>query len=248
MKRLTILRAAAARHHEGTAVVVHADTPGIVAAERAKACFTGPGGQCRVSEGLEAERAVRRGAWNKAPPVAVLIGDRRESRLEEGRRAGRVVREAACGPAEAGHCPVAAARVEGAQVWVATFVALIAAVLTPLLFDELSCLTARWDCIPGYPRSDPAFLESDFTRDEARFGYRRRFHAGSKPVPDARVADKISRSSIDRYAYSAVPAEVGLTGVRASCVDGHGSIYVSDDGTLPEIQDGRCPTTLPVLR
>ena len=50
--------------------------------------------------------------------------------------------------------------------------------------SRLECLAKPWDCIPGYPRSAPAFLDADLaSNDYVRRGYRRMFTSACTESP-----------------------------------------------------------------
>jgi hypothetical protein len=101
-------------------------------------------------------------------------------------------------------------------------------------FDELRCLGAPASCLAGY--TGPTLLSRELVSLEPRHGYRRAFRAGPPAPPGSRSA-----SAILRFAYTAVPQHVGLTGNRAFCVDDSGYVRESASGPGALIgADGRC--------
>jgi hypothetical protein len=114
-------------------------------------------------------------------------------------------------------------------------------------FDSrLACLQDPAACIPGYPRNGPTFLDASLTSLQPRGGYTRSFVPG--PPAEGRPAG-VSRSSTRSFAYVAVPAEPGHSGVRGFCGDSSGSVCSTADGRVPRVRpDGTCdPGTCAVL-
>jgi hypothetical protein len=72
--------------------------------------------------------------------------------------------------------------------------------------SRLQCLNAPSTCIPGYAPDAPTFLDSAVTSLQTRSGYKRFLYAG----PPARREDiakaKASPTSVQGFAYVAVPA------------------------------------------
>lgn len=99
-------------------------------------------------------------------------------------------------------------------------------------------------CIPEYPAQAPDFLGADLAAAFVKSGYERTFYPG---LPANGVSPTQSPSSMRSFAYVAVPATLGVTGVRAFCGDSDGGICVMADGVMPEITDGICPNTCPNL-
>jgi hypothetical protein len=107
-------------------------------------------------------------------------------------------------------------------------------------YDELSCLAAPWECVPGYPPEAPAFLAEELTAEVLR-GYRRELQAGPPAAVEGDEAARVSPSSMRSFAYVAVPVEPGRSGHRTFCGESGGVIRYSIDGTMPPGGGGRCP-------
>jgi len=100
-------------------------------------------------------------------------------------------------------------------------------------YDQPRCLVAPERCLPGY--RGPAFLDPVFLKP-VRSGFEWTFHAGrSAPAAEA-SAGRISASSLEGFAVTAVP----LDGRRAVCGDGVGQLCVTRPGEKPVVRDGRC--------
>jgi len=110
------------------------------------------------------------------------------------------------------------------------------------LYDTLPCLAAPATCIPNY--SGPTFIDSTLASASLKSGYRRTFHGGPAP---SQVPSGASPSSIGSYAYVAVPATQGQTGMRAFCGDSSGVIRFTRDGSEPPVTDGSCDQSTPTL-
>lgn len=110
--------------------------------------------------------------------------------------------------------------------------------------DQPRCLVTPSACIPGYAASDLPFLTADSLPLGTRRGYRWSFHPGPRAVPSPGLEGRVSPTSLQGFAWTAVPERFEKTGVRAFCVDGTGAVLYSADGTLPEVRDGRCPPGL----
>ncbi len=82
--------------------------------------------------------------------------------------------------------------------------------------------------IPNYPAVAPEFLGADLGGLIVKAGYDRLWVAQGVPLTIAATVDPLS---VLDYCYSAVPAQLGLTGVRAFMGVGTGSIYMQTDGT-----------------
>jgi len=106
------------------------------------------------------------------------------------------------------------------------------------LYDTPECLGAPVNCIPGYMASGPTFIDTPLSSLAMKNGYTRRFH----PRPAQERTQHQSPSSLEGFAYVAVPASPGQTGVRGFCGDEAGVICYTSDGHMPAISDGRCPT------
>jgi type II secretory pathway pseudopilin PulG len=113
-------------------------------------------------------------------------------------------------------------------------------------YDTLECLGTPAPCLPGY--TGPVFLDSSLAHPSVipKSGYTRKLHLGPPPDPDGPPAK--SPSSVRSYAYVAVPATQGQTGVRAFCGDDRGIICYWTDGVPTEIVDGQCPADCTVIR
>jgi type IV pilus assembly protein PilA len=101
-------------------------------------------------------------------------------------------------------------------------------------FGALECLSAPSSCKANYQGS--TFLEPALARTGLKGGYLRSFHPGP-----ASAASGVARSSLRAWAYVALPAERGRTGVRAFCGDATGRICYTAQGTMPTVVDGVCP-------
>jgi hypothetical protein len=113
-------------------------------------------------------------------------------------------------------------------------------------YDTLECLAAPARCIPGYDKAKPAFLPADLAAAHTKNGYLRTFHAG--PASKGPRSKEMSPSSIATYAYVAVPASPGSTGVRSFCGDGSGRVCAMRDGSMPAVADGVCADSCPDLK
>lgn len=114
-------------------------------------------------------------------------------------------------------------------------------------FDQPSCLAAPISCIPGYTAADPVFIDAAWSKLEPREGYEFQFHAGpSAPRNDVERA-RASKSSLTAFALVALP-QPGNEQRRAICGDSGGRICVRGDGTMPEVETGKCPDTCETLR
>ena len=114
-------------------------------------------------------------------------------------------------------------------------------------YDAPACLAAPRQCIPEYPESGAVFLDSRFVVLGSRSGYVRRFQGGPRPSPEE-IKGALSPSSVKRFAFIAVPAERGRTGVRSFCGDDTGRLCQVMDGGEPRVQDGRCDPSCLDLR
>ena len=105
-------------------------------------------------------------------------------------------------------------------------------------FDRLDCLAEPSRCLPGVPSDTPLFIDPRIAALTERHGYRRRFHPGaSAPLPQR---SNVSPTSMLSYAYTAVPALPGRTGLRAFCADSRGDVCVAADGREPRVVDAHC--------
>ena len=106
------------------------------------------------------------------------------------------------------------------------------------------CLAAPPTCLPAY--SGPTFLDHDLASATVKNGYRRTFHAG--PGASANTSAPAATGSLESFAYTAVPAEPGKSGVRAFCGDSSGRICFTSDGSPPALAGGLCDPGCPDLR
>ena len=101
-------------------------------------------------------------------------------------------------------------------------------------YGPLECLGTPSDCVAGY--DGPTFLDSSLATGAAKSGYNRRFHPGPAMAGGSRPDGRLVM-----YAYTAVPVNVGQTGVRGFCGDASGRICFTTDGTEPAVaDDGTC--------
>ncbi len=99
------------------------------------------------------------------------------------------------------------------------------------------CLARPKECIPNY--DGPHFLDAELAAAQVKSGYRRTFHPG--PAVDAALdGSAVPAKSFATYAYVAVPANVGQTGVRGFCGDASGRICFTNDGSAPGVTNGEC--------
>jgi type IV pilus assembly protein PilA len=97
------------------------------------------------------------------------------------------------------------------------------------------CLAAPTTCLPAY--SGPTFLDRDLASATVRSGYRRTFHPG--PVASANTS-AASAGNLESFAYTAMPAEPGKTGVRSFCGDASGRVCAVRAGSI-DASNGLCP-------
>jgi type IV pilus assembly protein PilA len=109
-------------------------------------------------------------------------------------------------------------------------------------YDSLECLAAPANCLPGY--QGPTILPAGLTAAE-KAGYRRTLHLGAPATDSTR---EMSPSSVQSYAYVAVPIQPNQTGVRAFCGDETGVICFTNDGSTPAVADGHCAQPCNVLQ
>jgi hypothetical protein len=101
-------------------------------------------------------------------------------------------------------------------------------------YDTLECLAAPGGCIPKY--QGPPVLGAGFAAAEKN-GYQRRLVLG----PPASGGGDVSRSSVQGFAYIAVPIKPGQTGMRGFCGDHTGIVCFTMDGSAPGVaDDGSC--------
>jgi hypothetical protein len=106
---------------------------------------------------------------------------------------------------------------------------------------RLQCLSEPSACIPGYAPNAPIFLDAALASLRTKSGYKRFLYAGPPASREDVAKAKASPTSVQGFAYVAVPAEPGKTGIRAFCGDASGIVCFTPDGTMPTIEDGRCP-------
>lgn len=113
-------------------------------------------------------------------------------------------------------------------------------------FDKLECLAAPTSCLPGYPTTGPQFLGAEIASASVKTGYQRTFHPGPSATPEPGAA--VSPSSITSFAYVAVPAKPGETGIRGFCGDSTGRICFTSDRSAPRVVAGQCEETCTLLQ
>jgi type IV pilus assembly protein PilA len=92
-------------------------------------------------------------------------------------------------------------------------------------YGSPQCLAAPTSCLPAY--SGPTFIDPDLASATVKNGYRRTFHAGGP-------------TGSESFAYTAVPAEPGRTGVRGFCGDSTGRVCFTQGGSAPALVGGLC--------
>lgn len=105
--------------------------------------------------------------------------------------------------------------------------------------DRLECLATPDRCLPQHQAGSPAFLDASMLTPTRR-GYRFEFVPGA-PARAAATGTAVSASSIESWAYLAVPVQPGQTGVRAFCADMSGVVCTSPAGQLGAAEGGACP-------
>ncbi len=104
---------------------------------------------------------------------------------------------------------------------------------------NLECLAApAVGCLPGYPAGGPTFLDPALAARQPKSGYERRFEPGRRVEVDPAVS---SPTSVDAYAYVAVPLRAGQTGVRSFCGDSSGVVCFNASGGAIRVLGGACP-------
>lgn len=111
-------------------------------------------------------------------------------------------------------------------------------------YDTLECLGTPGNCISGY--TGPTFLDPMLANGADKSGYTRKFHAGAAPSTTDGGGSR-SPSSMESFAYTAVPVTRNQTGVRGFCGDSTGRICVTMDGSEPPVVDGQCSQTCQML-
>jgi type II secretory pathway pseudopilin PulG len=106
--------------------------------------------------------------------------------------------------------------------------------------DQMECLAQPSQCIPAYPPDGPVFLDFSLLATERR-GYEFRFVPGPPAPGDIARRGQVSPSSLDGWAYVALPVTPGETGVRSFCADMSGTLCYVPDGSPPDVSSGACP-------
>jgi type IV pilus assembly protein PilA len=114
-------------------------------------------------------------------------------------------------------------------------------------YGPMECLSQPTapGCIPNYPAVGPTFLDATLASLQVKSGYTRAFHAGNTialPEPCS------GGTGLDNFAYTAVPATFGKTGVRGFCGDSTGIVCSTMDGSAPEVTNGQCGAGCTPLR
>ena len=112
-------------------------------------------------------------------------------------------------------------------------------------YDTLECLGTPSGCIPGY--GGPTFLDRALASGAPKSGYRRTFHPGATPTSEDGASSR-SPSSMESFAYTAVPLQANRTGVRGFCGDATGRVCYTLDGSEPEVENGECSKTCQSFR
>jgi protein TonB len=99
-------------------------------------------------------------------------------------------------------------------------------------YGDLACLSEPKGCINGY--TGPNFLDAALASATEKSGYRRAFQSG----PTAAAP-----RGFDSFAYTAMPASPGQTGVRSFCGDSRGVVCSDPNGAEIVPQAGACPGT-----
>jgi hypothetical protein len=105
-------------------------------------------------------------------------------------------------------------------------------------YDTPRCLGHPGECLPGY--TGPVFLDETLARVSVKNGYRRQFHPGASAVG---APGALSASSLQGFAYTAVPVKVGNTGQRSFCGDSSGVVCMTALGDEPAVVDGMCDSS-----
>lgn len=108
-------------------------------------------------------------------------------------------------------------------------------------YGRLECLSnpRGSGCIVDYPAAAPSFLDQALASAQVKSGYRRTFHPGA-PLALTQGQGCPGGTGLESFAYTAVPAARGSTGVRGFCGDDSGRICVTTDGNAPPVTNGRC--------
>lgn len=113
-------------------------------------------------------------------------------------------------------------------------------------YGPLECMAAPTTCLPGY--AGPTFLDSELASATTKNGYRRTFHPGPAVSTNTPLGIPAPTGRLETFAYVAVPANRGQTGVRGFCGDSTGRICFTADGSEPAVAGGACDPGCPDLR
>lgn len=106
---------------------------------------------------------------------------------------------------------------------------------------RIQCLFRASECLPGYPQTDPWFVEENMAVPTRWRGpYVVTFHPGPKAPAEEIKKGKVSPSSVTAFAYTWVPQDMGGRGLRSFCGDASGRICYYPPGLLPPIKEGAC--------
>ena len=115
-------------------------------------------------------------------------------------------------------------------------------------YGSLECLATPVNCLPNYPAGAPQFLDAPLAAATEKSGYRRTFHPGLPAEVDPSSGVQVAPSSLQSYAYTAVPITPNTTGVRGFCGDSSGLICQTPDGSEPGVSGGQCDASCTPLR
>jgi hypothetical protein len=104
----------------------------------------------------------------------------------------------------------------------------------------MECLVVPARCIPDYDGHQDSFLEAGRARLEPVHRYVQTLHTSRGLDSAVTARARVSPTSVENIAYTAVPARTGIRGLRALCLDLDWVCYARD-GILPPVVDGRCP-------
>ena len=101
-------------------------------------------------------------------------------------------------------------------------------------YGSLECLTAPSVCLAAAPNAP--FASADVLASE-RAGYTFEFYPGTPADPAAKPG-----ASLQTFAFVAIPATPGSTGVRSFCTDSTGLVCHRQNGVL-SVTSGMCPAS-----
>jgi hypothetical protein len=108
-------------------------------------------------------------------------------------------------------------------------------------FDsDMECLVVPARCIPDHDGQRDSFLEAGRAKLEPVHRYVQTLHTSRGLDSTVTARARVSPTSVENIAYTAVPARTGIRGLRALCLDLDWVCYARD-GILPPVVDGRCP-------